>query len=245
MTQHLHQVIAVEKSTKPRVETEVTKAFQRVLQAPLLSGIERTYRPKDEDGDRLPPESTKVQVRAEDVLVEIATSLTQLFDLTLTKDSGNQEAKGTIVVDGHTLLEDVPVTTLLFLEKKLVDLTTIINKLPVLDPAEEWLWDEATASYRTPPADVSRSKKVPRNHVLAQATDKHPAQVQMYMEDVQVGFWTTTKFSGALPQARINQLKARVVRLANAVKVAREQANSVDVSTRRMGDKIFGYLFVQ
>ena len=44
-----------------------------------------------------------------------------------------------------------------------------------------------------------RTKKVPRNHVKAEATEKHPAQVEVYYEDVAVGYWTTVKFSGALP----------------------------------------------
>jgi len=30
-------------------------------------GYSRSYRPKDEEGEQLPPESTKVQVRAEEI----------------------------------------------------------------------------------------------------------------------------------------------------------------------------------
>jgi hypothetical protein len=35
--------------------------------------------------------------------------------------------------------------------------------------------------------------------VKAEATEKHPAQVEVYHEDVVVGQWKTVKFSGALP----------------------------------------------
>src|SRR6266511_3226344 len=121
-----------------------------------------------------------------------------------------------------------------------------LQKTPLLsglDAAETWSFDEATDAYATPPTQTTRSKKVPRNHVKAEATEKHPAQVEMYFEDVLVGYWTTVKFSGALPQARVSELKARVVKLAEAVKVAREAANSTQVTDQKIGDKIFGYLF--
>ena len=33
-----------------------------------------------------------------------------------------------------------------------------------------------------------------------EATEKHPAQVETYTEDIKVGEWTMVKFSGAIPQ---------------------------------------------
>ena len=47
--------------------------------------------------------------------------------------------------------------------------------------------------------------------MLAEATQQHPAQVQVYMEDVPEGDWTTVKFSGALPASRVRTLLERVV----------------------------------
>jgi hypothetical protein len=41
-----------------------------VQKAAVLSGIARTYQSKDEEGEQLPPESTKAQVRTDDVLRE-------------------------------------------------------------------------------------------------------------------------------------------------------------------------------
>jgi hypothetical protein len=239
----LNQIIAVEKGVKSRSFQELTEAHH-VLQKPnLLAGISRTYRPKDEEGEQLPPESTRVQVRVAEVMAEVRQALTRLFDVILTKDVANGAAKADIVVDGTTIATEVPVTYLLFLEKQLTDLLTFVTKIPVLDAAESWSYDEATDAYATAPTQTTRSKKVPRNHVKAEATEKHPAQVEMYFEDVLVGYWTTVKYSGALPQARINELKARVVRLAEAVKVAREKANSTEVTDQKIGERVFDYLF--
>jgi len=239
----LNQIIALEKGVKSRTHADVTAAHHQLQKAALLSGISRTYKPKDEEGEQLPPESTRVQVRTAEVLKDVQVALTRLFDVTLTKDTGNCVAKADIVVDGTVLAAEVPVTYLLFLEKQLTDLHTFVGKLPVLDPADTWAYDEASDAYATAPTQTTRSKKVPRNHVKAEATDKHPAQVEMYFEDVLVGYWTTMKFSGALPQARVNELKARVVKLAEAVKVARESANSTPVTDQKIGDRILGYLF--
>jgi hypothetical protein len=67
-------------------------------------------------------------------------------------------------------------------------------------------------------------------------------QVEVYYEDVPVGYWSTTKFSGALPARRVHELTTRVERLQAAVKFAREEANSMAVTDQRVGDAFFGYL---
>jgi len=51
------------------------------------------------------------------------------------------------------------------------------------------------------------------------------------------------KFSGALPAQRVNELVDRVERLQEAVKFAREEANSLEVEDVKVGEKILGFLF--
>lgn len=210
----------------------------------LLSGIARTYRPKDEEGEGLPPEATKLQLNAEEALKSAVDSFARLFSITLEKDGTNLHALADIVVDGVTLLESVPVPYLLFLEKQLTDIKTIVAKLPTLDPSETWAFDENAGAYATTPTETTRTKKIPRNHVKAPATDKHPAQVELYYEDVVVGYWRTVKFSGAVPQKRVSELLERVEKVVKAVKFSREEANNTQVqvdgsSSRRVLDYIF------
>lgn len=239
----LNQIIAVEKGVKQRSYEELTKAHHALEKNTLLAGISRTYQPKDEEGDKLPPESTRVQVRAPQMIAETQTIMTELFDVTATKDWANCEAKADVMLDGEALLTDVPVTYLLFLEKQLVDLHTFVSKLPVLDQAESWTYDSAADAYATQPAETTRTKKIPRNHIKYEATKEHPAQVDVYTEDVIVGTWRTIKFSGALPAARVRELTERVEALQQAVKYAREEANSLEVDSVSVGDALFGYLF--
>lgn len=239
----LNQIIAVEKGVKSKSFQELTQAHQSLQKPALLAGISRTYQPKDEEGEQLPPESTRVQAQAEDILRTTATTLTRLFDVTATKDWANCSARADVVLEGRTLLADVPVTYLLFLEKQLTDLHTFVRKLPVLDASEAWSLDASTDAWKTDPVRTIRTKKVPRNHVKAEATEKHPAQVEVYYEDIPVGYWTTVKFSGALPARRVNELVERVEKLRQAVQFAREEANGAEVTDQRVGDAVFGYLF--
>jgi hypothetical protein len=239
----LNQIIAVEKGVKSKSFADLTDAHHAVQKSAPLAGISRVYQPKDEEGEQLPPESTRVQLKTEDILREVAQTLTRLFDVTATKDWSNLTARADVTVDELTIARDVPVTYLLFLEKQLTDLHTFVKKLPVLDAAESWVRDDSTDSWKTEPVRTIRTKKVPRNHVKAEATEKHPAQVDVYYEDVAVGYWTTVKFSGALPAKRVNDLLDRVLKLQTAVKFAREEANSVDVLDQKVGATVFGYLF--
>jgi hypothetical protein len=239
----LNQIIAVEKGVKSRSFQELTDAHHALQKPALLTGIARTYRPKDDEGEQLPPESTKVQIKAEEIIQQTSAILTRLFDITATKDWTNGAARADVVVDGQPLLTQVPVTYLLFLEKQLVDLHTFIKKLPTLDASETWNFDASADCWATEPVQTVKTKKIPRNHVKAEATDKHAAQVEVFYEDVVVGYWRTVKFSGALPAKRVSELLDRVEKLQQAVKFAREEANNAEVSDQKVGDKVFQFLF--
>lgn len=239
----LNQIIAVEKDVKSKAYSSFTKAHHTIQKTPLLNGISRTYQPNDDDGEQFPPESTKVQTTTEDVIKEVTTTLIRLFDVIATKDVANSTAKANVVVDGKILLENVPATYLLFLEKQLNDLHTFVQKLPILDGAESWTYDSNAGYWVTEPVFTAKSKKIPRNHVKAEATDRHPAQVEIWYEDVQVGKWKTVRFSGALPADRVKELLNRVETLQRAVTFAREEANNMQITDVKVGDKFFNYLF--
>jgi hypothetical protein len=239
----LNQVLAVEDSVKSTAERGLTTAHHAAQKDALFGGISRTYRPKDDDGDKLPPESTKVQQDVENILTLVAASQTPLFDLILTKDTGNTLARATVAIDGVTLLDNVPVVYLLFLEAQLVHLQTFVKKLPVLDPSEDWSRDGASGHWVNEESETVRTKKVPKSFVKYDATQQHPAQVEVFHEDVILGYWATKKFSGKLTQERQNELLQRVDRLTKAIKAARAKANSTEVEQQAVGREFFNYLF--
>lgn len=210
----------------------------------LFNGISRSYKPDAEDGETQPPEQKLVQYRVADAIDDAENVLTELLDVVLTQDFANTVARANIVVDGQVIADQVPVTYLLFLEKQLVDLHTFVSKLPALDVADEWVWDGNRNTYVTSPYYTNRTKKVYRNHVKAEATDKHPAQVEVFTEDIKVGVWTTVKLSGAMPLEEKQNILERISQLQEAVKFAREEANNVDVEQVKIAENLFNYVFV-
>lgn len=243
----LAQINALLAGFKPRAVREFTNLHRLAQPGPHLGGVVRTYQPSDDEGERLPDERNHPQVVVEHLFTDVAQVLSRLFELQYTQDVGNTEARADIVVDGTPILKQVPVTFMLFLEKQLTDLRTFIANLPVLDPAKRWQLDSATAEgfYRAEPVKTVRTKKVPRTFVKWEPPTPEytqPAQVEVFHEDIALGEWTTVALSGAVPAQKVKQLSRRVDALIEAVKVARETANSATVTTRPAG-AIFAYLF--
>lgn len=239
----LAQLLAIESQTKSSSAEQLTALYHKIQKEPLLSGISRTYHPNDEEGEKLPSESTPVQVRLKQLLKEVGRVMSPLYDLTLSKDAANQQAISDVVVDGKTILSAVPATYLLWLEKRLQDLHTVIIKLPTLPQGESWTEDPAHDAYVTPVAETTRTKKTPRPFIKYEATKEHPAQVEVVVEDRVVGVWQTIKYSGALPASKVQELRERIEKLMAAVKFAREQANTVTITKTDAGSRVFGYLF--
>ncbi len=239
----LNQIIAIEKGIKSRVYSDITE-LDKVAQKPeLFNGFQKTYQPKDDDGEKLPDERKKVQFRVPDILNQVARLSTEWYDVTARKDWTNCTAKADVVVEGQTLLQDVPISHLLFLEKQLTDLRTMIGRLPVLDEGETWTKDTNSDLFKTPDIETHRTRKVQRPIVLYPHSVEHPAQTAMITEDVIAGFWKQVKHSGALPKPKKDELTDRIEKLLQAVKQAREAANGIDeVTTPKVGDAIFNYL---
>lgn len=240
----LSQITALVSGEKPRSQDRLNGLYHLVQRnAGLLGGLIRRYTPRDEEGEQLPPETSTVQTRVEaDILPALKTALTRMFDLQFTQDSANCEASADVVIDDLVLIRDAPITYLMWLEKTLVSLRTFVGKLPTLDTADRWTWDNDLSVHRSDPVVTVRAKKVPRNHVLAEATDRHPAQVTLWHEDVPVGTWTTVKLSGAAPANLVAALDDRIAKLIDAVRVARTEANELVVTDVAAGDAVFAFI---
>lgn len=244
MTQ-LHALIAVERGgVEGRAKRRLTD-LNRLLATPaVLSGLTRRHHSTLDGVDDLPGETTLVQVTVPTVLNEIATLMTRVYDLAASKEASNAQAKADVIVDGAVLLDNVPVGALLFLEKRLDDIRTVVRDLPVLDPAEKWDPDANQVNvYRTPDTQTVSRKKVRVPLELSPATDHHAAQVTVVDDEIRTGVWTLVKYSGAISIAARAMMLDRVEKLIAAVKLAREKANEVEVVEMNVGDRIFSYVF--
>ena len=239
----MNQVVAVVTAKKRLASDAITGAYHAIQKGELFQGISRTYTPRDDEGEKFPPESKVAQASVPLLLESVTGPMTEMFDTVLTQDAANTIAEGAIAVDGKVIAVSVPVTYLLFLEKQLNDLITFVGKLPVLDPSEDWKWDERANCYSSSPSESVKSKKVPKAFVKYEATKEHPAQVEMFTEDVVVGSWKTIKFSGALKASDKAAMLDRARKLHEAVVKTREACNSIDVTEQRIGSEILNFVF--
>lgn len=238
----LNQLLAIEAQIKKTAHELTTEAYQKLQKESLFNGQIRTYQPVDDDGERLPSEVAPVQETAAELLGNVQRALTPLFDISLQKDTANCTATADVIVDGSVIVKSAPVTYLLWIEKQLTDIHTVICKLPTLPASEAWSFSDASNHYVSAPTETTREKKTVRPLIKYEATKEHPAQVELVQETKVGGYWKTVRHSGAVPRSRALELRARIEKLIAAVKVAREQANLSEVQKVTAADSIFNYL---
>ncbi len=239
----LNQTIAVNEPRKARATNAIEKAH-RAWKPEAINGMTRTYEPLDSEGEKQPPETKVVQLRVEEVLKKVEAEMVAYYDVVATMETGNTTAKSNVVVDDKLIMKNVPVTVLLFFEKQMA--TTIIpflRKLPTLSADRDWRHDKNKNCFVTEPIQQNRTRKVPRTHVKYEATKEHPAQCEMYHEDVSVGTWTSTHFSGALQAADKAAMLDRAEKFQDALKTAREGANSMEVDQVKLGQTAWDFVF--
>lgn len=249
----LHQVIAIERGVASESESELAKVRKVIAvggEQDPLTGSERTYEPVAEDGEQFPPTSRRVQVTVPDLLEVAKNALARLFDVKYTREYANTFARADIVVDGETLLTDVPAGYLLFLETQVAALVSgLIDKLPQLNPAVEWSDDPALPRgvRRAAPRKTHRAERVRQVHVLSpnQVIDGKPfaGNFQPYETEKIIGYWTEVRTSGQLPAREVQEMHRRGMKLLEAVRFAREQANTTDVEDKHAGEVMLGYVF--
>lgn len=237
----LHQLLAVSTGVKTSTKHTVDQGYHALQRGPDFTGHARRYTPRAEDGVELPPDDKNVLSSAPGLLNQIQTALTRLIDVQASVDATNQVAKADVRINGQVLAEQVPVPTLIFLGKLLADLHSVISKAPTLDPAVSWSWDPNRGLFVSAPVVQVRNEKVQVPLVKYEATDKHPAQVDVISKDIPVGDWTTIKFSGAMPKDTVTELVKRIDQLREAVTLAREEANTAEVVDRSVGQALLDY----
>lgn len=243
----VHTFVALRDTVKTRSRQDLTAVHRTSTREELYEGLTRTYRPKVEGGDQLPQENKNIQVNADTALNGLVNAVARNWDLMSTIDAGNQRSNADVVVTGadgveRTILTQVPATFLLFLARELDDVYTFVTKLPTLDPGVTWTYDASVAAFVAEPTETHRTKKVLKNHVKYEATDRHPAQVETFTEDEVVGYWTLIRRSGALPLERKAQLLQRIDALRLAVKEAHQRASATLVDDVPVANDLFAYL---
>jgi len=238
----LHELIAVEPDLKSRANQD-RATYQGVLNHPQnFIGEVRVYRPLEEGGETFPDEVTNITELTEDVVENFNESYGSWLDVTVQKEITNAHALADVVVDGEVIFKNLPAPALLNLEARLSEIKEFYKSLPVLDLTETWTYDSNTNVWLSAPRKTFRAKKLYRNHVKAEATKEHPAQVEVYTEDVRVGEWTKIVRSSAITSSEKKEILHRIDDLALAVKRARQRANTVLAETPKIAAPLFEYI---
>ena len=245
MSQKLNQIIALANGKKANCKAAITEIYKNIQKLDLFGGFDRKYQPLNEEGEKLPPEKKIVQQTVAQNLGAAQEQFIELLNIIAAQEFANCSAKADIVVDGKVLAANVPVTYMLFLEKQVDDMKSLISKLPIL--SSDVIWNKSSVDanlYLTETLVTNRTKKVQSPLVLAPATDKHPAQVQLISEDIFVGTWNKIDYSGAIPSMQRDEMLKKVEKLREAIKVAREEANSLVINDNHsIGESITAYVF--
>lgn len=239
----LNELLSVEKGVRTRVKRDMTDLYQKAQRNALFNGMFKKFEPTEEGGVVFPPEKVNLQVNVGDMIEEMSALTAELLNVVARKDIANCDARANVVIGDDVLLENVPATHLLWLEKHLGELQSFVSVIPTLDSGEDWTYNEVTQTYKTEPVRTHRTQKKQKAIVLYDATKDHPAQTQLISEDVIIGEWVTVKETSAMPPHEKKELLNKVNILLDAVKVAREQANSVEVQPSTIGTKVSKFLF--
>lgn len=239
----LNQVIALVQGKKSRTQKMMTNTHHG-WKPDLVTGISRTFEPVNDEGETFPSENKPVQLNVSSVIASVSEKLADFYSIVASQEMGNTEAAGSIIIDGVEILGDVPVSALLFLEKQVVDLRTFICNIPTLTTSKIWSRDEAKDCYATLPEQTVKTQKRPEVIVKYDATPEHPAQTDLVSIDRTVGHWTTVHMSGEMPVAEKQELLRRIDKLADAIKIAREDANCLEVTVEpAFGENIMKFVF--
>ncbi|MHA2062226.1 MAG: DUF7873 family protein [Candidatus Sifarchaeia archaeon] len=241
----LNQIVAVVNGQKSKTEKAIKEVYQKCQRGEIFNGLTRNYTPLEEDGERLPTETKRIQYNVDEAVNEFKKSLGKLFNLVAIQDYSNCEAFADVVVGDTVILNNVPVTYLMFLEKQLNDINTFVGKLPVLESGEKWEWSDNEDCFVSESVDTVRTKRKFKTLIRYEATTEHPAQTEVYNEDVPVGKWKLTKFSGSIPRTEKKNMLERVEDLRNAVKFAREEANDMEITDVKVSENILNFIFPQ
>jgi hypothetical protein len=245
----LHELLAIEgalegQATKCRTQLAATFTSKRHL----FEEKSKVFTPLLEGAQKDTSVESTLQSTVPEELDWITPFITKALDAGLQIAEANTQARADIVLEsGETLATGVPATALLELEKRINEVKTLIEAVPTLDPAKGF---EPYSSHAKKHVFKARDVRKPRTQkarevlTLAQATDKHPAQVQLLDVDKVIGHVDEQEWSGLITPATKAGLITRVETLVRAVKAARSRANNVEVNRERSyGAALLGYVF--
>ncbi len=246
MSTKLHQLLAVGTSLEGqanKTRSELQNTFEKKRH--LFEAKVSTFVPSGE-GSAVTESQSDIQSTVAKELVWVSGFIAKAIDSAYQVAEANTQARADIVLeDGTTLAKAVPATSLLELEKRVAEIQALVVAIPTLDPAKGFLpdKDKGEGYYQARVVKKTRTRKDKIAMVLYEATEKHPAQVQLVDKDIPTGTVEEQEWCSMLTPALKSQLIERVEILSRAVRSARSKANEIEVSVdKKIAKSLLDYV---
>lgn len=245
----LHELLAVKDNLRSQAET--TRAdLKNTFEKKRTHFMKKTVTVKSlKEGVE---DKTEVQMNLQTSVAKelewISEKLRKAIDTAHQVEVANTQARADVVLeDGFILLSNIPVTSLLELEKRLHEIQDLVVAIPTLDPAQGFEPDitEGDGIFKARDVEKPRTEKVFDYVVMVPAVDKHPAQVKELMLDKVVATTITQEWSSLITVAAKGHMLDRVEDVIRAVKKARSRANDTEINVRedKIGNAILRFVF--
>lgn len=241
----LHEILAIKSGITGKIAklkadlmelfTKKTHHFSKVI-SNFVSVKEGIPDAKEQD--------TAMQTTVRKELAWFGSEFAKMVDLCHTINITNCEAKADVIIDGVVLLEKIPATGLLELEKLVTGFKELLTHVPTLDPVKGFKKDTAEGEgiYVAQPRMTARTMKEIYVLTLAAATDKHPAQASKETRDIITGHVNTHEWSGMLTPSEKSTILTRCEDLIMAIKSAQARANSTEAKSEKIGEKVVNHI---
>lgn len=243
----LHELLAVETN----LETQSNKTRADLLNTfdkkrHLFESKTILYTPNGENEKPVVESQSDIQSNVKKELDWVRGHIAKALDSSYQVAEANTRAKADIILDDDAntvLASNVPATALLELEKRIAEISSLVNSIPTNDPAKGFIYDDASGLYKAREIRKNRTKKVKTVLILYKHTEQHPAQTQLIDEDVVTGTIVESEMSGLITPSTKADMLARVDMVARAVRRARSRANECEVNTaNKIGKHLLNYI---
>ncbi len=242
----LHEVLAVEASKEKIANKLVMESIRTLGKENLFSGQVRRLVMLDTNESYLDGEERVALTSTVDENLEyLMKPLADYWDVVLQKDDANQKATAEVILNDTAITGPLPATFLLGMETKLNNLRKLYEAIPTLAPGINWDVDaqERPGTFKARNDIVSfKTEKDMEFKEASPATEHHPAQIAKLERTRNTGTYTLTKWSGMLTPLDKAERLARLDELLNAVKQARQRANSVKVEDAKVGTDLLDFI---
>lgn len=243
----LHEVLAVEPDLLKSMRKVIDEAKHTFKEkASHFVAWTKVYHSINEDDiENGRAENHEMTTTVDEKLDYISDFIVKAIDCTAQKEATNQKASAKLSI-GVATFDNVPATLLLNLEHRTKELRELLNTIPTLQPGVDWQEDHTFNKdnvYKChTPQETSRTKKTVRGVELSPATDRHPAQVEKVTEDVPIGKYVQTVWSGMITPAKKSRILGRLDEVEHAIKKARMRANTQAVAKLDIGRSLMDYI---